>query len=150
MTIPGGDVYVTAPNPDGSAYNVVKWHIDFLADYQENTYSFTNTYEGAKHDYKVEYQFVGTDKPDDVTSAPDAVTGLYAGQRIALEQVLTSQAGWTFDGWYEKQEDIGNAAKKLSGLYEVTKDSNPLWRVDLSSTAARDHQHHRHQGLGKR
>ena len=119
VTIPGGDVYVTAPNPDGSAYNVVKWHIDFLADYQENTYSFTNTYTALEHDYEVEYKFVGTEKPDNVT-VPSKVEGLYKGQRIALARVSTSQAGWTFNGWYSTADcGEGDKVGDPGSTYEV-------------------------------
>ena len=98
VTIPAGIVNVTRTDEHGS-YVIATWKIGFTKDYLDNTYSFTNTYKEEPHDYKVEYEFVGTDKPTDVT-VPNKVEGLYKGQRIALAQVSTSQAGWTFSGWH--------------------------------------------------
>ena len=124
LQVTNGSANVIRMNEDGeSAYTVGTWFVNSSRTPAEpNTYYITNTYT-SKPQYTLDYQFVGTNKPDDVTSAPDAVTGLYAGQRITLADPTTEETGWTFDGWYEKQEDIGNAEKKLSGLYEVTKDA---------------------------
>ena len=118
VTIPAGDVYVTASNPDGSDYNVGKWTIGFT-DYQDNTYLFTNTYTEAKHDYEVAYEFVGTDKPADVT-VPSKVEGLYEGQKIALAQVSTAETGWTFNGWYSTADcGEGDKVGDPGSTYEV-------------------------------
>lgn len=121
-SIGAGAFNVTGTNPDNTSYIIGTWSVNSSGRPLDGTWTFTNKYT-PKTPHTLTYQFVGEDKPDDVTSAPDAVTGLYAGQKITLADPTTEETGWTFDGWYEKQEDIGKAAKKLSGLYEVTKDA---------------------------
>ncbi len=105
LQVTNGSANVIRMNEDGeSAYTVGTWFVNSSRTPAEpNTYYITNTYT-SKPQYTLDYQFVGTNKPDDVTSAPDAVTGLYAGQRITLADPTTEETGWIFNGWYSTEE----------------------------------------------
>ncbi len=91
-----GAFNVTGTNPtDDSRYIIGTWSVNSSANYQSNTYSFTNKYT-PKPQYTLTYEFVGENKP--AVELPAAET-LYEGQQTNLETV-DAPDGWSFDGWY--------------------------------------------------
>ena len=95
-SIGAGAFNVTGTNPDKTSYIIGTWSVNSSANYQSNTYSFTNKYT-PKPQYTLTYEFVGEDKPEGA-NAP-AAESLYENQQTHLAEVNVPD-GWSFDGWY--------------------------------------------------
>ena len=95
-SIGAGAFNVTGTNPDKTSYIIGTWSVNSSANYQSNTYSFTNKYT-PKPQYTLTYEFVGEDKPEGA-NAP-AAESLYKDQQTHLAEV-NAPDGWSFDGWY--------------------------------------------------
>ena len=76
-SIGAGAFNVTGTNPDKTSYIIGTWSVNSSANYQSNTYSFTNKYT-PKPQYTLTYEFVGEDKPEGA-NAP-AAESLYENQ----------------------------------------------------------------------
>lgn len=98
-SIGAGAFNVTGTNPDKTSYIIGTWSVNSSANYQSNTYSFTNKYT-PKPQYTLTYEFVGEDKPEGA-NAP-AAESLYENQQTHLAEVNVPD-GWSFDGWYTNE-----------------------------------------------
>ena len=119
-SIGAGAFNVTGTNPDKTSYIIGTWSVNSSANYQSNTYSFTNKYT-PKPQYTLTYEFVGEDKPEGA-NAP-AAESLYENQQTHLAEVNVPD-GWSFDGWYT---DAGCTGDKADDPYTMPGSNMTLY-----------------------